>query len=143
MEEELNKSFVDILSNVMNKKDIEIVPFPNGEKVTSIMSKLDKWVEKTILSNSKTVMVRGETYPYKNYSHIDELIRKHGKDYAKYLVSICPHKDRLDEFDDVDIDSMIDSIAFVVFKRKIDPKSIINIPTYKSLWDKISDNGHV
>src|ERR1035437_40900 len=75
LEEELNKSFVDILSNVMNKKDIEIVPFPNGEKVTSIMSKLDKWVEKTILSNSKTVMVRGETYPYKNYSHIDELIR--------------------------------------------------------------------
>src|ERR1035437_9679500 len=72
----------------------------------------------------------------KSYINVDELSRKYGKLFIEQLIKKCPIT--------TDTNSMIDSIAYIIYKKKIDPKSIIGeIPTYKSLWDKISDKSHV
>ena len=100
------------------------------------LNKLDKWVEQTILKNPNIIIITGDSYPYKNYTFIDDLLRKYGKEYINGLLKICPFKYKEIKYD------IQDSVAFVIHNRRIDPKSLFDIPTYKSLWDRISDHSH-
>lgn len=106
------------------------------DKYVLQLEKLDDWCEKWLENNKKAKIIKGGCYPYRDYSMIDSVIRKHGKKLIEEILKVCPIKGR-------DVKHEIyDSLAFCIFRKRIDPKSLIIIPSYGSFWDKISDHGH-
>ena len=135
-EDDMKKILLEIFKDPIFGKDAKVIPLPKNDKFISSMQKLDKWILKILMENPNTKIIQGEEYPYKSYINVDELFRKYGKLFIEQLIKKCPIT--------TDTNSMIDSIAYIIYKKKIDPNSVIGeIPTYKSLWDKISDKSHV
>lgn len=106
------------------------------DKYIEQLPKLDTWCEKWLEANPKTKIIKGEYYPYRDYTVIHDLICKHGKAFADQALKECTIKGRGMSV------HICDSLAFCIYRKKIDPKSLIDIPTYGSFWDKISDHGH-
>ena len=102
----------------------------------------DKWVEKQLLSNPNIKPCNKRPYPYKRHIVIQDLLKKYGKDFINELIPLVPPN--IKKFIDGELNVLIDSVAWTIWDRKLDPRSIRpNIPEYGSFWDKISDTEHV
>lgn len=108
----------------------------DSDKYVLKLEKLDDWCEKWLEKNKDVKSIKGEYYPYKDYTAIDDLLHKHGKELIDRVLKECPLKGRELKHE------IYDSLAFNIFRKKIDPRSLFTVPTYKSFWDKISDHGH-
>lgn len=101
---------------------------------------IDKWVEKQLLGNPNIKPLNQRPYPYKRHTIIEGFLKKYGTSFINELKSIIPAnvKKRIDD-DEV----FIDSIAWIIWDKKLDPRSIMpEIPEYGSFWDRISESGH-
>lgn len=107
-----------------------------NDKYILCLEKLDDWCEKWLDKNKDAKVVRGEYYPYKDYTAIDELLRKYGKELIERVVKECPIKNKEVKHE------IYDSLAFNIYRKKVDPKSLISVPNHGSFWDRISDRGH-
>lgn len=104
-----------------------------------IIEACDRWCKKKILSNPNIKpWVKDDKYPFKEYINIEEFLRKHAKEFIRELYGKCPIKGR-------QIYNIYDSVALVIFKNRLDPWSLISTsnPDNQSIWDKISEEGHV
>lgn len=99
------------------------------------VEKLDDWCEKMLKQNNKVKFIKNKKYLYQSYTNVDRLLKKYGGEIINHLSSICPIKH-------VKKSDLYDSLAYTMFTLKIDPYSILDIPPFKLMWDKISDNGH-
>ena len=100
---------------------------------------LDKWVEKQLLGNPEIKPYNKRPYPYRKYHMLDELLRKHGKEFISKMRASMPRnlKKNTDE------DTLIDSVAWIIWDKKLDAKSIMSeLPEFGSIWDKISEDGY-
>ncbi len=100
------------------------------------LKELDRWVITQLEQIPNIKYLRGEQYPYANYAAIETLLWKYGKKYIEELAKKCPVKKRRHKED------VFESVAWVIFIKKIDPRSIMVIPEYTSLWDRISEKGN-
>jgi len=139
------------LSNGVKKKIKEIFDGPKvdynappvrikddvSDKYIINLEKLDDWCAKWLDENKDIKRFKSEYYPYKDYTAIDELLRKNGKEFIARLLKECPLKGRELKND------IYDSIAFSIYKKRVDPKSLFVVPDHSSFWDRISDRGHV
>lgn len=98
------------------------------------MDALDSWCVKMLKSNQNVKYIKNKPYPYTHYTLIETMLKKYGVDMIQYLKTICPVRN-------AKISDINDAIAYNIHFLKIDPHSIMDIPTYQSLWDKISDKG--
>lgn len=108
----------------------------NGEEeFLTVTHKLDDWFTKKLLNDPNTKYYNGES-PYKNYTHIENILRRYGKEYVEKLTKECPVRQKSEN-------RVYDSLSFVIFNNRINISSIIKIPVYRDVWDRISDEGHV
>jgi len=138
--DDMKKLLNEIFKDPIFKEDAES---PNDNNFASSLSKVDRWCNKVITENPKAKRWTSSKYPYKDYTSIDTFLRKYGKEYIKHLLSIYPKGKH-----GTDLDSLYDSVAFIIYKRKLDPKSLfedsVNLATSNmSIWKKISDKSHV
>ena len=125
--------------NVSLKIDYNAPPIriEKENKHISSSEKLDDWCEKWLKKNKAVRIIKDEYYPYKDYTIIEELLHKYGNDFINNSLTQCPIKSKEIKHE------IYDSLAFVIFCQRIDPKSIIDIPEYGSFWDRISEHSHV
>lgn len=107
-----------------------------SDKYILQLEKLDEWCDKWLKKNKDVKRVKGEYYPYKDYTAIDELLHKYGKSLIERVLKECPIKQKEIKHE------IYDSLAFNMYRQRVDPKSVIEIPQYGSFWDRISDHGH-
>ena len=142
------KELLDAIKNMKKNKQHNDVPKIDyaappvrikddvNDKYVLCLEKLDDWCEKWLKKNKDAKVLKGDYYPYKDYTAIDELLHKHGKELIERLLKECPIKNREVKHE------IYDSFAFNMYRLKIDPKSLIQVPNHGSFWDRISDHGH-
>ena len=122
----INSETDDILSELFQNGDIKL-------------RKLDHWVEKKIFENCNIRYHSSRPYSYAKYDKIIELVKIYGTDIVEKLFQECSYikKDLEGKHE------LIDSIAWVIWDKRLDPYSIMpTIPKFSSMWDKISEDGY-
>ncbi len=100
---------------------------------------IDAWVEKQLLGNPEIKPYNKRPYPYRKYCMIEELLHKYGSDFLNKMGSLLPSKLKRNS----DQAIFVDSIAWVIWDKKLDPHSIMpDMPEFGSFWDKISEDGY-
>jgi len=139
MKEEWEPEITEIMQKVCNTLyNGDSIPFrDNGEEDFLItIKKLDEWFKRRILSNPNTRFCKDSFFPYKSHTHVENMLRKHGKEFVEQMIKECPVKQKSEN-------RVYDSIAYIIFTNKIDISSLIKVPVFNDVWDKISDDGHV
>lgn len=102
----------------------------------SIFKQCDAWCKDILLNHPKKKLWDKQEYPFKNYTHIDALLRKNAVKFVQEIFDMCPiHNKR--------IYHLYDAIALVIYNHKLDPWSFCDTQNPISLWDKISEDGQV
>lgn len=145
-----NKNNGNKLVNTVDDLQITLEDiFGDNDEGNENLKVIDKWVEKQLLGNPNIKPLNKRPYPYKKHNVIEELIIKYGMSYVKELKSIMPTnvRKRINSEEcgirNADDELLIDSIAWIIWDKKLDPRSIMpGIPEYGSFWDRISESGH-
>lgn len=130
--EKLKKIFNDGV-NVKTPEDKlmdKYFPLENNSGID--LEKLDIWCETMLQKNQQVKYIKDKRYPYSNYIQIDSLLKKYGIGVINELKKLCIIK-RINKTD------LRDSLAYAIYRLKIDPTSFLDIPSFESTWSRISD----
>ena len=134
-EEELLKKIFGDNDDEVNSPNITIEEIYEPNEEYDKLKALDDWCFERLKENPNMKYYENQPRIYKKYPHIEKLFLKYGMNYVRELLRICPFKG-------IDKDSIIDSLSWTIYSKKIDPTSVITIPETMSIWDKISEDGY-